>query len=103
MAVRLDLAKPFELPDAVVHMNDKVARLQFRKIAEKARSADFVAWPLDRRGHIEKVRVAVNGEVGFAKCHTFGERRANQQHPGGFLRALRRKPGSSFLGFTEHV
>src|SRR5439155_3803807 len=63
MPVRFNLTQPLELPDAVVHVNDKVARLEFGKITEKTGGADFVAGPLDRRGHIEEVRMTINGEV----------------------------------------
>jgi len=43
-----DLAKPLELPDAVIHMDHVVAGLQFREIAEEAGSTNLPTGPLNR-------------------------------------------------------
>src|SRR5215470_18470274 len=78
MTIRLDLTKSFELPDAVVHVHDKVARFEFRKIAEKAGCPNLAAGPFDRGGNVEKVCVPVNREIGFRKRDAFGEWSSNQ-------------------------
>src|SRR5256885_5204901 len=39
-------SQPLELPDSVVHVHHEIPRLEFRKIAEKSRGAQF---PADRK------------------------------------------------------
>ncbi len=103
MAVRFDLAKPFELADAMIHVNDEVAGLQFGKVSEESGSANLVAGALDCRSDVEKIGVAENRELRFWKSDAFGKRRANQEQTGSFQRALRRETGCGVFRFTEHV
>src|SRR5207302_4617086 len=103
MAIGFNLAKAFELADAVIHMHDKVTGLELGKIAEKTGSTDFVAGPLLGGGDVEEIGVAVNREIRFGKRDAFGEGRANQKHAGGFLRTFGGKTGSSLFRFAENV
>src|SRR5262245_31369088 len=103
MPIRLDLTKSFELPDAVIHVHDKVARLEFRKIAEKTRSANLAAGTLDRGGNVEKVSMTVNREIRFRKSNAFRKRRTNQEEPSRLLRALSCKSRCRFFRFAKDV
>ena len=103
MPVRLDLAKSFELPDAMVHVHHKIAGFELGKIAEKTGGTDFVAGALDRGRDVKQVCMTVEGQIRPVKRHAFRKRRPNEQHPGGLLRALGGKPGGRLLGFAQHI
>ncbi len=103
MAVGFDLAKPLELPDAVIHMDHIVAGLQLGKIAEETGSANFAAGPLDRGCDVEEIGVAEKREPNIGKRDAFREGGADQQHRRGFVRAFGGEPGGSILRFAEHV
>ena len=73
------LPQAFELADAVVHVNDIVARLQVREIAEETRRLRPRARAL-RRQRLEKIGVAVDGELRFGKHDAFAQRRLDEHH-----------------------
>src|SRR5260370_246422 len=70
---------------------------------EKAGSTDLAAGAVDGGGDVEEIGVAEKRKPGIEKRDAFGERRANQQHGGGFLRAFGGKAGSGVLGFAKDV
>src|SRR6266403_400044 len=98
-----NLAKAFELADAVIHVDDVVSGFEFGKIAEETGGADFAAGALDGGSDVEKIGVAEERDVGFGKGDAFGERSANQQHSGGFVGAFGGESGGGVFGFAENV
>src|SRR5260370_23878225 len=90
----LDLAKPFELADAVINMDNVVAGLQLGKIAEETGSANFAAGTFDCGGDVEKIGMTEEREARVWKGDAFGEGGANEQHGRGFGCALGKEPGS---------
>src|SRR5437762_2739694 len=98
-----DLAKPLELPDAVIDMDHIVARLQLGKIAEETGSANLATGPLDCGCDVEKIGVAEERKPSTGKRNAFREGRADQQHGGGFVRGLCREAGGGVFRFAEHV
>src|SRR5260370_4756201 len=103
VAAVFDLAKALELADAVIHMDDVVAGLQLGKIAEEAGSTNLAAGALDGGGDVEEIGVAEKRKPGIEKRDAFGEKRANQQHGGGFLRAFGGKSSSGGRRFAQEV
>src|SRR5260370_18056424 len=103
MPVGFDLTKSLELPDAVVHMDHIIAGLQFGKIAEETRSANFAAGPFDRGRDIKKVGMTEKRKPGIGKRDAFREGGADQQHRGGFVRGLGGEAGGGIFRFTENV
>src|SRR5215471_2559371 len=100
---RFDQAKAFKLADAVVDVDDEVARLEFGKIAEETGGADLAAGTLDGGRNVEEVSVTVKSDLGFRKSHTSGKRSAKENEGGGFGRVFRSEAGGGFFGFTEDV
>ncbi len=98
-----NLAKPLELPDAMIHMDHVVAGLQFREIAEEAGSTNLPTGPLNRGCDVEEISVAKKRKLSIGERHAFRERRADQQHGRGFVRALRGESGGSIFRFAKHV
>ena len=98
-----DLAKPLELADAVIHMDHVVAGLQFREIAEEAGSTNLPTGPLNRGCDVEEISVAKKRKLSIGERHAFRERRADQQHRRGFVRALRGKAGGGIFRFAQHI
>src|SRR5258707_12048154 len=64
MSAGFDLAKPLELADAMVHMDNVVAGLQLGKIGEEAGRANFAAGPVDRGRDVKKIGVTKKREPG---------------------------------------
>src|SRR5260370_3919928 len=71
MPVGFDLTKSLELPDAVVHMDHIIAGLQFGKIAEETRSANFAAGPFDPGRDINKGGMTEKRKPGISNRDTF--------------------------------
>src|SRR5580692_1075267 len=76
-SVRLDLAETLELADTVVHVDDKVARLEFGEIAEEAGGANLAAGAVQRRRDLEEVRIPKQREFRFWERYSVGEGRAD--------------------------
>src|SRR6267378_8519778 len=68
-----DLAKSFELADAVIHMDHIVSGLQLGKVAEETGCANLAAGAFDRGGDVEKIGVAEKREPGAGKRDAFRE------------------------------
>ena len=62
-----------------------------------------MAGPFDGRSNIEKVAVAVQGELDFRKRYTCGEGCAHEQKRRGFGSTLGRESRSGFFGFAQDV
>ena len=60
--IGFDLPQTLELPDAVIHVDDVVAGLEVRKVAEESGRADFLAGPLDGRRCLKQIGIAENRE-----------------------------------------
>ena len=66
-----DLPQAFELPDAVIHVNHVIARLEVREIAEETRRL----WPRARalrRKRFKQIGVAIDRQLRFGKHDAFG-------------------------------
>src|SRR5229473_2699661 len=103
MSAGLDLAKSLELADAVIDVDDVVARFQFGEIAEETGGANFAARAFDCGSDVEKIGVAEERDVRFRKGDAFGEGCANQQHGRGFVRAFGGESGGSIFRFAKHI
>src|SRR5882757_1815400 len=102
-AVGFDLAKAFELADAVIHMNDKIAGFKISEIAEESRRADFFAGTLDAWSDVKEIGIAVKGERRIGKRDAVGKRRANEDETGGFERAFGGESRGGVFRFTKNV
>src|SRR5256885_3704584 len=102
-AVGFDLAKAFELADAVIHVDDKVAGLKIGEIAEESRRANFFAGTLDAWSYVKEIGIAVKGERRVGKRDAVGKRRANEDESGGFERAFGRESRGGVFRFAKDV
>ena len=101
------LAQAFELADAVVHVDDEIAGLEIGEIAEEAGRFWARAGALrGRRKSFEKIRVAVDGEIGVGDYDAFAGGRFDEDHSGN-VTAVRffgkAADGNIFFEFTETV
>src|ERR1700676_63899 len=102
-SVGLDQAEAFELADAVIDVDDEVSGFQVGEIAEEAGGANFAAGAIDGGGDVEEISVAEECKRGIGKGDAFGERRANEEQGGGFVRAFGSEAGGGIFGFAENV
>ena len=102
-AFGFDEAEAFELADAVIDVNDVIAGLEFREIAEETRGANFAAGTLDSGRDVEEVGIAVKSDLGVGKSDASGKRSADENEGGGFGGVFRGETGGGFFGFAENV
>ncbi len=102
-ALGFDQAQAFELADAVIHVNDVIAGLQFREVCKKAAGANLAAGAFNSRGYVEQIGIAVDGELGVWKGDSLAKGRADQNEGGGFRGVLRGEACGGFFGFAEHI
>src|SRR5438309_5436242 len=102
-AVGFDLAKAFELADAVIHMDDKITRFKISEIAKESRRADFFAGTLDAWSDVKEIGIAVKRERRVGKRDAVGKRRANKDEPGGFERAFGGESRGGIFRFAKDV
>ncbi len=102
-AFGFDQSQTFELPDAVIHVNDVIAGLQLGEIGEEAAGADFAAGAFDGRGYIEQIGIAVDRDLCFGKRNALGKRRADKHESRAFRSVFGSEARGGFFGFAEHV
>ncbi len=77
------LAKAVELADAMIHVDDKISRLEIGEIAEEAGGFWAGAGALGgRRERFEEIGVAVDSEIYFGNHCAFADGRFDQDHAG---------------------
>ena len=107
-AVAFDRLQSLKLADAVVHVDDVVARLQIGKIAVEAGGLGARARALLSRHGLEQVAIAVEDQMQIGNDEAFGKRRAEQHgrsRASGACSGVFHQPDArgTLLHFTERV
>src|SRR6267154_340472 len=102
-AVGFDLAKAFELADAVIHVDDEIAGFKIGEVAEESRGANFFAGTLDAWSDVKEIGIAVKGERRVGKRDAVGKRGANEDETGGFERAFGGESRGGIFRFAKNV
>src|SRR5262249_42678292 len=102
-AFGLDQAQAFELPDAMVHVDDVISRLEFREVGKKAAGANLAAGAFNRGGDVEEIGVAIESDFGVGKGNALGKGGAHEDQRGGFGGVFGSESCSGFFSFAQHV